>query len=536
MLKKVLVIFIILFNSIACYCQSQFKVLLNSNPYPFIKLDVIGQMGSDYLFVHNADPFAVVLKLDASGNYLYHKLPRTYIGISDHSLHILNDKILFGRGWLSVLDSTGDLISKHVFYNDSIMGIPNVGLFDIVTDDESNIFYSGGINFYDTIYHNYPFVYKTDSLLNIKWSKYIPSVNGLATFFIHPIIGKDGGFYNLLSHDSTSLSHDFIYSVVKFDTINGNLLWAKKYLEPPYSIKNILPFDSSSFLLYGTNDDHENAITPYWDDSLIVVRVDTSGNVMWCRKYKTLAGVIAVNNILSRIINTNDNGFLLAGAEYGFQGMSLIGASIIMVKFDSQFNIQWARKHTTSFGGSGGKSVIQTNDGGYLVSGIATLGPGPNDVYAYIIKTDSLGSAGCEEDTLTGIAYTIMNVTPVDLNYTTDTISIYTAPVAIGDTMMGSFTEYDACVFLGVPEVNGQKSNGLLIYPNPATIVINIQLKPNTTATQIDVYDMQGRLMLHSNDVNSYPLQLNVAALVKGMYVLKVSCGESSFMGRVVVE
>ncbi|MEO8151117.1 MAG: T9SS type A sorting domain-containing protein [Bacteroidia bacterium] len=465
------------------------------------------------------------------GNILYHHFPRfdSYKLVSKPFL--IDSKFYdFVGSYYSVLDTAGNLLNKYVFYNDSIMNHSNTGFSESVFEHHT-CYASGAITFFDTIYHGYPLIIKADSALNVQWAHYITSLENVA-FFDKTCLGVDGSIYSLIKYDSVYISTDSTaYGIAKFDTLSGSLQWAKKYLKSPYIIKDIIPFDSTSILMYGMNDEHfVGGTNPYWDDSLFVMRIDTGGNVIGFRKYRQgTTGLLFV----SQIINASDGGFILTG---GFAEDTIANGKILMIKFDNQLNIQWARKHFASDGYAYSNSVIQTNDGGYLVCGGATLGPGPNDVYAYIIKTDSLGSAGCEEDTLAGITYTTMNVTPVDLNYTTDTISIYTAPVAIGDTMMGSFTEYDACVFLGVPEFSIQQNNGLLIYPNPATTIINIQLKPNTTATQIDVYDMQGRLVLQSNDVNSYPLQLNVAALVKGMYVVRVSCGESSFMGRVVVE
>ena len=78
--------------------------------------------------------------------------------------------------------------------------------------------------------------------------------------------------------------------------------------------------------------------------------------------------------------------------------------------------------------------------------------------------------------------------------------------------------------------------NKLKIYPNPTTSVINIQLPTNQKAKQIALYDMQGRLVLQSNAVNQYPLQLNVAGLTPGIYAVKVICNASSYYAKVVVK
>ena len=210
-----------------------------------------------------------------------------------------------------------------------------------------------------------------------------------------------------------------------------------------------------------------------------------------------------------------------------------------MVKFESQFNVQWGRSHY--YGNP--NTVIQTSDGGYLVAGSAAAVSGPGfNFYSYIIKTDSLGLSGCYEDTLVGVTYTTMSVTPVTMNYTTDTVSIYTMLTTAGDTMLGTCSEYDACILLGVaPTVTVKNTNSpLLVYPNPASTVLSIQpptLKNNNEVVKsISLYDMQGRLVLQSTAVYQYPLQLNVAGLTPGIYAVKVICTATSYYAKVVVK
>ena len=521
---------LLLFNC-GCTGQIAFKKLLRYNLPPFgvtFHPKIINQTASDYTFVEYFVNHSFFFKLDSTGNFLYFKLPEFGFYYYDLiSARCFNDKIYFvSRYNFVVTDTACNVLTKKIIYNDSIFGIPNVAITRSITTDDKITYSAGGIG--STTGQGYSsIVIKFDSIGNILWSRYINGVPYI-TVISKPILNYDGSLYVLLRLDSSGQYKST--EIAKLDTSIGKLIWSKKYFESPYVIKDIMPYDSISVLLYGMNDEHPNGIHPYWDDSLIVMRIDTGGNVMWCRKYREgTTGLLFVQ----KIINTTDSGFLLTGSYA--EDSNATGKTLI-IKFDSQFNIQWARKHQASLGSSYGKSVIQTNDGGYLVSGGATLGPGPNDVYAYIIKTDSLGSAGCFEDTLAGIVYTTMTVTPVDLNYTTDTISIYTAPVAIGDTMMGSFTEYDACVFLGVEEVSLQNNNELIVYPNPASDVVRILLPQNQTAKQIEVYDIQGREVMQSDKVNSYPLQLDVSALMRGIYVVRVVCKENTFTARLVVE
>ena len=81
---------------------------------------------------------------------------------------------------------------------------------------------------------------------------------------------------------------------------------------------------------------------------------------------------------------TDDGGFILTGYTFSYgNGKS----DIFLVKTDFEGNLQW----TSAIGGQGediGKSVIQTSDGGFLVSGTIEF---ENNTMICLIKTNSEG-------------------------------------------------------------------------------------------------------------------------------------------------
>ena len=86
-------------------------------------------------------------------------------------------------------------------------------------------------------------------------------------------------------------------------------------------------------------------------------------------------------------IETSDGGFAVVGSTQGTEGQN----DIWLLKTDSNGNSLW----TQTFGGSSvdlGRSVEQTNDGGYIVAGRTdSFGNGNSDVW--LIKTDSNGDS-----------------------------------------------------------------------------------------------------------------------------------------------
>ncbi|MBC7511686.1 MAG: T9SS type A sorting domain-containing protein [Ferruginibacter sp.] len=66
--------------------------------------------------------------------------------------------------------------------------------------------------------------------------------------------------------------------------------------------------------------------------------------------------------------------------------------------------------------------------------------------------------------------------------------------------------------------------NNIIVYPNPATSVINLQLeKPSTSELVISLIDASGKLVLNNRlSTNSSFLKLNVSNLRTGTYILRI--------------
>lgn len=114
---------------------------------------------------------------------------------------------------------------------------------------------------------------------------------------------------------------------------------------------------------------------------MYVIKTDKSGNVLWTKTYGGTNWDFAYS-----IQQTADGGFIVAGGTYSFGAGD---EDMFLVKTDSNGDTLW----TKSYGGlyeDEASSVVQTSDGGYILTGhTKSFGDTNGDIYT--VKTDNNG-------------------------------------------------------------------------------------------------------------------------------------------------
>ena len=166
--------------------------------------------------------------------------------------------------------------------------------------------------------------------------------------------------------------------VLKINT-NGTLQWSK---------------------IFGTGNNHERlysiqetndggyvfcGVKDYWpgpaDWDVWLIKTDSNGNQQWEQNFD----VNSTNDRGRSVQQTSDGGFIITGRT-----SPLVSSDndILLIKTDGNGNQLWNQllnSNITNFGRSEGFSVEQTSDGGYIISGICKD-------YPCLIKTDDNGS------------------------------------------------------------------------------------------------------------------------------------------------
>jgi len=180
---------------------------------------------------------------------------------------------------------------------------------------------------------------------------------------------------------------------------NGFLVTGMLYSHGDFNQVYLLKTDSNSNLLWeknfgGTSDDYGRSVVETSDGGLVVtgytdsfgnsgqvylLKTDSSGNLLW---EKNFGGTD--NDIGYSVVETSDGGFVVTGGTSSFGN----GYQVYLLKTDSSGNLLWEK----NFGGTDsddGYSVVETSDGGLVVTG-HTLSFG-NSWQVYLLKTNSTG-------------------------------------------------------------------------------------------------------------------------------------------------
>jgi len=167
----------------------------------------------------------------------------------------------------------------------------------------------------------------------------------------------------------------------------------------------------------GTSDDYGLCIQQTSDDGYImaggthsfgaglsdiwVLKLGSDGSIQWEKTYGR-SGYDCSSSDRFSIIQTNDGGYIIGGGYYIF----------CVIKLSSIGDIEWQK----TYGGSGNEeaySIQQTSDGGYIVSGYTdSFGAGASDIW--ILKLSSTGSTEWQKtygDTGYDDAYSIQQTT-----------------------------------------------------------------------------------------------------------------------------
>ncbi len=223
------------------------------------------------------------------------------------------------------------------------------------------------------------FIAKFDSSGVLSWSKTWGATNGGYNTAYSIIQTSDGG-YAIACSTSGYGAGNYDACLLKY-TSTGTLSWSKTWgsaasNEEAYSI---VQTSDGGYALTG----RANATIGAGQDDVILLKYTSTGTLSWS---KTWGGTSYEQG--ASIIQTSDGGYAITGYSQSFTSGS---KDMCLIKFTSTGTLSWSKTWGGAAGAEEGKSVVQTSDGGYAITGYTkSFGGDTTDVF--LAKYTSTGT------------------------------------------------------------------------------------------------------------------------------------------------
>jgi hypothetical protein len=197
-------------------------------------------------------------------------------------------------------------------------------------------------------YDAYAYLVKTDSEGNLEWDMLFDGVfenEGES-------VSETSDLCYILTGNAVQADSDLDLWLVKLDS-SGNLMW-EKIFQDPYTIQSgecVIQTSDGGYVITGSASYSE----------ILVLKTDSLGNELWSREY---AGTHSFSNYGACIVEAFEGGYTLTGSIHGDSGINCF-----VRKLDQDGNTEWYTLIDGSPYNEYGRSIVQLSDGGYAVGG-----------------------------------------------------------------------------------------------------------------------------------------------------------------------
>lgn len=257
-----------------------------------------------------------------------------------------------------------------------------------------------------------------------------------------------------------------------------------------------------------------------------LIRTDTYGDTLWTKTYNFSQGDAGM-----AVQQTADSGFIVAGFSYDPVISSHVNA--FLLKTNSSNDTIWS-KLFVSPSESLFYSVDQTNDHGYFLTGALAIPPN-NIGKIYLIKTNDIG------DTLWTRLHGNNNVFSNNGLFgkqTKDGGYIVSGIGSIGNKFGAYIIKLDSLGNVNSPGGMAELNNPFefAVYPNPSNGVFQVTVKglPHHKG-QIEVYNINHQLLYFSPVRSQQLLTVNLTHATEGLYLVLLRTGETVFTKKFII-
>jgi hypothetical protein len=188
---------------------------------------------------------------------------------------------------------------------------------------------------------------------------------------------RDGGFIAAGLKQPKEVGYGHVIWLLKFK--KEGKTWKNDWDNSFFTEKNATPCDvldtkDGGYIIIGSK-------LPEWGDrNLLVLKTNSRGNQIWNRTFE-----FADDNPGASIVEVKNGGYVIAGhATNGNNDLDML-----LLRINSEGDEMW-RRIIGGPGNDAARSIVQTNDGGYIVAGYASNRT-RGDKDAWLVKTDTFG-------------------------------------------------------------------------------------------------------------------------------------------------
>ncbi len=254
---------------------------------------------------------------------------------------------------------------------------------------------------------------------------------------------------------------------------------------------------------------------------LYLIKINLFGDTIWTRTYD-----YSDLDVGREVKQTTDSGYIVTG----YVRNSAFQYNLFLLKTNAIGDTMWSRM-IFSAQESGGFSVDQTTDGGYICSGRIVDGI-PLNGNLYLIRTDSNG------DTLWTRQFG--GTGPDQGNFVRQTKD--GGFIVTGSTSFGTGGIYvikldstgNVITSAGSAEVNNPFS--FTVYPNPSQGEFTIGITGLNQPAQLAIYNVNGDDVYSKQIVLKNKIQLQVPVLPQGLYLISLQTRDAAYSRKILIQ